>query len=245
MSDKNPLNEAAEFDEYAQDYSAGMDNPLKAKLGNSLEDFIAVKLDWLERRFSHIVQSSDSKLLDYGCGAGAFLTALGKRQYPLNKIGCDISEEMLLEAQKRWKPSFGQEAEWVVQKNAQTPFDNHCFDIVIISAVLHHIPILERNAALSEIWRVLKPGGHVVIFEHNPYNPITQYVVARTPIDAHAILLSASEARARLRECQFQNLKTDFIMFGPPKWVMSKKLEAFLPWLPLGAQYAVSAQKPL
>ncbi len=71
------------------------------------------------------------------------------------------------------------------------------FDIVTISAVLHHVPVEERQAVYAELGRVLKPGGRIYVFEHNPRNPLVRYVIARTPIDANAILLDAREVRLR------------------------------------------------
>jgi hypothetical protein len=41
---------AAEFDAHAPGYAAGMENPLKALLGDSAEQFVALKLRWLVRR---------------------------------------------------------------------------------------------------------------------------------------------------------------------------------------------------
>ena len=42
---------------------------------------------------------------------------------------------------------------------------------------------------------VLKPGGRLYVFEHNPRNPLVRYVIARTPIDENAILLDAREVQ--------------------------------------------------
>jgi len=46
-------------------------------------------------------------------------------------------------------------------------------------------------------------GGHVVVFEHNPLNPVTRFVVARTPIDPNAILLRAAEVMRGLSGAGF------------------------------------------
>jgi hypothetical protein len=85
--------------------------------------------------------------------------------------------------------------------------------------------------------------GRVVVFEHNPLDPVTRFVVACTPIDRDAILLHADEARRGLRAARFADIRTDYLMFLPPRLKHLAMLEAALGWLPLGAQYAVTARR--
>lgn len=243
MSDQKPPLDDAEFDAYADQYAAGMDNSLKAMLGESADDFIAVKLDWLRHRFPDLYGTGTQTLLDYGCGAGALLSAMVRWGWQTQMTGCDISERMLEQARQRWDVQAGPMPDFTVQQNARTPFEDNSFDVVVISAVLHHIPLDQRDAALSEIHRVLKPTGSVVVFEHNTHNPVTRYVVSRTPIDQNAILLPPRETRTRLVTCGFAPSKTDYIMFAPPRTAGLRKLDRYLGWLPLGAQYATYASK--
>ena len=113
----------------------------------------------------------------------------------------------------------------------------------MISAVLHHVPVAERPAVYTELGRVLKPGGRLYVFEHNPRNPLVRYVVARTPIDENAILLDHREVRQGLLDAACYEVKTDYLMFMPPGIAFLRGIDRMLGWLPLGAQYAVSAHK--
>ena len=63
---------------------------------------------------------------------------------------------------------------------------------------------------------MLKPGGRIYVFEHNPRNPLVRYVIARTPIDENAILLDAKEVRHGLLDTARYELETDYLMFMPP-----------------------------
>ena len=117
------------------------------------------------------------------------------------------------------------------------------FDIVTISAVLHHVPVEERHAVYRELGRVLKPGGRIYVFEHNPRNPLVRYVIARTPIDENAILLDAREVRYGLLDTARYDLDTDYLMFMPPGIAFLQGVDRTLAWLPLGAQYVVTARK--
>ena len=78
------------------------------------------------------------------------------------------------------------------------------------------MPVAERQAVYRELGRVLKPGGRLYVFEHNPRNPLVRYVIARTPIDENAILLDAREVRHGLLDTARYDLETDYLMFMPP-----------------------------
>jgi hypothetical protein len=91
---------------------------------------------------------------------------------------------------------------------------------------------------------VLKPGGRIYVFEHNPRNPLVRYVIARTPIDENAILLDAREVQEGLLGSARYELETDYLMFMPPGIKFLRSFDRALAWLPLGAQYAVAARKP-
>jgi hypothetical protein len=105
------------------------------------------------------------------------------------------------------------------------------------------VPPAERPAVYGELGRILKPGGRLHVFEHNPRNPLVRYVIARTPIDANAILLDAREVRQSLQAAGRYQLTTDYLMFMPPGLAFLAPVDRALAWLPLGAQYAVAARK--
>lgn len=229
-----------EFDQYAASYDAGMDNRLKAMMGESADAFVAVKLRWLLRRFPDLRRTDTVyRILDYGCGVGTLLRLMAESGIRASLIGCDVATGMLDEAIKRW-PEGHKVPELRPQDGARTPVTSMSIDLVVVSAVLHHVTPAERPDVYGELWRVLRPGGRVVVFEHNPINPVTRYVVARTPIDRNAILLRASEVCAALGP-HFTNIRTSYLMFLPPALQALGAIEAGIGWLPLGAQYAVTA----
>ena len=98
-----------------------------------------------------------------------------------------------------------------------------------------------RPDVYAALHRALRPEGSVVVFEHNPLNPVTRYVVAHTPIDRNAILLQAGETRNGLGGAGFSDVRTRYLMFFPPRLAPLAACEPALGWLPLGAQYAVTA----
>ena len=64
-------------------------------------------------------------------------------------------------------------------------------------------------------------------------------------LDANAILLDAGEVRRGLQASGRYALDTSYLMFMPPRLAFLAFVDRLLAWLPLGAQYAVQARKPV
>jgi ubiquinone/menaquinone biosynthesis C-methylase UbiE len=234
---------SSEFDAYATDYAGGMDNPVKSLLGESADAFVAVKLRWMLRQFPDLrTKDRNFRVLDYGCGIATLLRLMAEDGLQATLMGCDVAGNMLDEAARRWPPDL-RAPELHHQEGARTPLPDGSVDLVIISAVLHHIALDDRTAVYAELRRLLRPNGRVIVFEHNPLNPVTRYVVAHTPIDQNAILLRAGEVSAALRQMQFADVRTSYLMFLPPRLAALAALESLIKWLPLGAQYATTAKR--
>lgn len=233
----------AEFDSYAPGYAAGMENALKAMLGESAEQYVALKLRWLLRRYPSLrTAKPPMRVLDYGCGTATLLRLMVETGVTASLAGCDISEGMLAEAERRWPEHLRHAApELRTQQGARSPFADGTFDFVVISAVLHHVPPQERPQVYAELRRIARPAGRIIVFEHNPLNPVTRYVVARTPIDRDAVLLRALETERGLAAAGMTDVRTRYIMFAPPRLRALEPLEEVFGWLPLGAQYVTTA----
>ena len=96
-------------------------------------------------------------LLDLGCGTGA-LAKLVLRQVPRARLTCvDLSSEMLAVAGER----LGATAKLVAADAEHLPFCDSSFDAVWCNDSFHHYPDPERAA--FQVWRVLAPGGTLVI----------------------------------------------------------------------------------
>lgn len=239
--------ETPEFDAFAAGYAAGMENPLKRLAGADADVFIDLKawhmLGDLACRPLPATPSTP-RLLDFGCGTGAFLRALARRTFAGEMFGSDVSAGMLEEAGKTWPAGF-QVPTWALSTPGRLPFADHSFDIVTALGVLHHVMPADRPAEWREIARVLRPGGRCYIYEHNPFNPLTQWVVRHTAIDANAVLLPSSEVATGLSTAGLQLTLRHGLMYGPPKWRWAWKLERLVRWIPLGGQYVVAADKPV
>jgi len=235
----------AEFDKFARDYSGGNEDPLKRLFGENLDQFICVKAKWLwnylTKNSSQINLDSNYQLLDYGCGTGEMLKYLKLFGFPGYLHGADVSQAMLAEAERRWetasRPSFCHIDE------AKTDFADNSFSCIVATCVFHHIKPDKRDVVLREIKRILMPGGILVVFEHNPFNPMTRLIVKRAEIDKDATLLYPAEIQQRFNRLSLANCVLEYLMFFPPNIKMLNNLEKYLRWCPLGAQYAVVGRK--
>ena len=123
------------------------------------------------------------------------------------------------------------------------PFQNNSFDAAILSNVLHHILPIERRKNIVEIYRILNKNGYLFIFEHNPFNPVTRYIVKNCEFDADAHLVSQNNCIKLLKALGFQIVEARYIVFFPKALKLLRPLEEHLGFLPLGAQYFIAAQK--
>ena len=113
--------------------------------------------------FSYLDPKPGLSILDAGCGTGDLLHSLSRLVGATGRVvGCDYSEAMIVEARKRAERSEAK-VEFCVADAHQLPFPDSAFDRGMATSVLQH---LENPAqALSELVRVLKPGGWVILTE--------------------------------------------------------------------------------
>jgi SAM-dependent methyltransferase len=116
-------------------------------------------------------------VLDVGCGTGALARRLRGLGYAVT--GADPSEGMLAVMRAR-----APEVRAVQASGTELPFEPDSFDVVLSVATFHHIaePAAVRGT-LAEMTRVSRPGGRILIWDHNPRNPYWSRLMARVPQD--------------------------------------------------------------
>ncbi len=99
---------------------------------------------------------SKDRVLDAGCGIGLTTIRLAKK-HDCKATGIDISEKLIGWARKN--AGKLKNAEFMVADVRKLPFKNNTFDAVICESVLAFIP--DKKKPLSELVRVVKPGGYI------------------------------------------------------------------------------------
>ncbi len=106
--------------------------------------------------------ASVQAVLDIGFGHGKALLELGRRLRPQRLVGIDADPRSRPRAQAELQ-SHGIIAELVITNAASIDWPDESFDVVFCHQTLHHI--IAQEAALVEFFRVLKPGGVLLLAE--------------------------------------------------------------------------------
>ncbi|MFP5258638.1 MAG: class I SAM-dependent methyltransferase [Acidobacteriota bacterium] len=221
-----------DFDEYAADYEALLRQSLGAA-GGDLEFFRRRKAAAARRLLRHV---PPRRILEYGCGTGGNLPHLAAAFPGASVAGGDISEKSLEQAAAA-APSAA------LYHLGRDALPTGSFDLVFVAGVLHHVPPPARGAVMAAMAAALAPGGRLLVFEHNPANPLTRRIVARCPFDAGVSLLPPAEALALAQGAGLGHTTRRYVSFVPPALAPLAPLEILLAWLPLGGQYCLLATK--
>jgi len=223
------------FDMYAENYDEALNQGLSVT-GEDKQYFARQRILWLSNRLEKS-QSKPMRVLDYGCGTGTTTSLLLEFLHAESVIGVDSSTRSLERARKDPSPN----CEFFL--NADYPGREE-IDLVYCNGVFHHIPPSERAGELAHVMRCLRPGGLFALWENNPWNPGTRYVMSRISFDRNAVKLSPTYARALLRQSGFELIRTDFLFFFPRFLRTLRWIEPFISGLPFGGQYLVLCRRP-
>ena len=104
------------------------------------------------------------KLLDVGCGTGTFAAMLAETNLKVYPTGLDMAERMCQLARvKSQQVGLEQSMDFVTGDSEHLPFPENSFDMITCSNSFHHYP--HQDKVLQEMFRVLRPGGRVVILD--------------------------------------------------------------------------------
>lgn len=117
---------------------------------------------WRQKATSRI-DNHPGKILDLCCGTGDWTIMLAQKYPRADVFGLDFSQEMLKVAQHKVGHSETRNITLVSGNAMQLNYPDNNFDVVTIGFGLRNVP--DANTALSEIYRVLKPGGQLICLE--------------------------------------------------------------------------------
>ncbi len=229
----------AEFDKFADEYQSLHATNI-AISGEAPDYFAEYKIkDLAAEYFAHCGGSDAPAMLDFGAGIGTSIPFV-RKYLPCARLTClDVSIKSLEVGQRR----FPGQAQFMPFDGAHIPFPDATFDIAFAACVFHHIDQTEHVALLAELRRVLVPNGVAIVFEHNPYNPLTVHAVNTCPFDSNARLIPAADMRKRICAAGFKTAWIRYRIFFPRILRALRPLERWMTNVPLGAQYYALAFK--
>jgi ubiquinone/menaquinone biosynthesis C-methylase UbiE len=221
-----------EFDRHAEDYEA-MHKASIAFSGCETSYFAEYKI-----AFAASLGCEPATIVDFGAGIGNSIPYF-RRYFPRARLIClDNSSESLALAARRFPGS-----EQTMTVRDTLPVEDGSSDLTFAACVFHHIDPLVHEYWLKELHRVTRPGGIFVVFEHNPYNPLTRKAVAGCAFDQDAILIKAGTMMEALSKAGWRDIGLRYHVFFPQALAKLRMLEPALGWLPLGGQYSLTARR--
>jgi ubiquinone/menaquinone biosynthesis C-methylase UbiE len=150
------------------------------------------------------------RILDIGCGTGRLSTRLHRIHSRKTIIGCDFSAGMLERAAARSRA-----VRWVRGDAARLPFRDHVFGAIVSTEAFHWFP--DQPAALAELFRVLSPGGLLLVALVN-----TRFELSSNVVEAASRLFgepfywpTVAEMRRRVEEAGFHVVRQQRVLRFP------------------------------
>ena len=134
-------------------------------------DSFVGKLALRDRLLAQVAWTGHEEVLDVGCGRGLLLIGAAKRLSSGKAVGIDLWQSEDLTHNQADETLRNARLEGVADRVAietgdmrNMPFAEGRFDVIVSRAAIHNLyKVAEREAALKEIVRVLKPGGYALI----------------------------------------------------------------------------------
>jgi ubiquinone/menaquinone biosynthesis C-methylase UbiE len=121
-----------------------------------------------------------ARVVEIGCGTGAIARMLGRWPGVAEVVGTDPSPILLDRARMLGAGTGGAALSFEEADGRDLPFTDDSFDVAVVHRVLSHVP--EPEAVLAEAFRVLRPGGRIVVFDGD-YATITLATGEHDPLE--------------------------------------------------------------
>jgi len=161
------------------------------------------------------------RLLDVACGPGVVTAALAPNATSV--VALDATDEMLAKAKARCVKAGLGNVEFKSGDAEHLPFADEQFDGAVTRAAVHHFA--EPRHAINEMFRVLRPGGTIVIADVTSSEITAESelhnAVERLRDPSHVRMLPASVLDAAMRQAGFQALEA-------ATWDIDRELEEWL-----------------
>ena len=228
------MSEEPDFDRFRDSYASEMERAISFA-GAEHEAYTVAKVnDMLSRARTRFGDIDTLRVLDVGCGVGVTDAVLGGHFGSLH--GVDVSAPMI-ERARAANPT----ASYQTYDGTRLPYRDGEMDIAFAICVFHHVDVDARAALLAEMARVVRPGGLVLVYEHNPYNPLTRLVVSRCAFDEGVTLVRPSDAKEWCRAAGLADSSVRYLIFFPWRLRVLLRVERGIGRVPLGAQYVIAA----
>ncbi len=177
------------------------------------------------------------RVLDVGCGYG-FRTHGLLKEGARKITGMDLDRDRILGAQAHsLKKGLGG-VTFMVADSEEMGVRSRCFDLIVADEMIHHLESLPR--AFREMYRILRPGGTLVISDHNRLSLPSEFVRTLYFGQNKENVFSASQIKGLLENTGFRDIMVRHILFTLPlaglrgkMLKMNRTLESLIEQTPL------------
>jgi len=169
MTDRDDRTTHFGFRTVAEDEKAGLVHGVFTRVANRydlMNDLMSggVHRLWKDAMMDWLAPRPGQRLLDVAGGTGDIAFRFLRRAPGASATVCDLTESMLAEGRARaGAESLSDRLDWVAGDAMALPFPDAAFDVYTISFGIRNVTRIED--ALAEAWRVLKPGGRLMVLE--------------------------------------------------------------------------------
>jgi ubiquinone/menaquinone biosynthesis C-methylase UbiE len=121
---------------------------------------------WIRQQLISAIEGQPTRILDLGCGTGSTTLMLKQAFGEAIVMGIDLSPYMLVVAEKKAQ-QVGLNIQWQHGLAEDTGLEEASFDLVTASFLLHETPPRISQLILQEGFRLIKPGGQLIILDGN------------------------------------------------------------------------------
>ncbi|NND22203.1 MAG: bifunctional demethylmenaquinone methyltransferase/2-methoxy-6-polyprenyl-1,4-benzoquinol methylase UbiE [Silicimonas sp.] len=169
MTDQNEKTTHFGAREVREDEKAGLVHGVFTNVASKydvMNDVMSVGIHrlWKDAMMDWLAPRNGQRLLDVAGGTGDIALRFLKRAPEAEAVVLDMTESMLIEGRQRADATaMADRLDWTVGDAMALPFEDSSFDVYTISFGIRNVTRI--NDALSEAYRVLRPGGRLMVLE--------------------------------------------------------------------------------
>ena len=165
---------------------------------------------WIRQQLISCIQDQPKQILDLGCGTGSTTLMLKQTFLTAQVIGLDLSPYMLTMAEHKAYQA-GLPIQWRHGLAETTGFEQTSFDLVTLSMILHETPPSISQLILQESFRLLKPGGQLIVLDGNQKTLRHMDWLIALFREPYSKVYAAGNVNDWLKTAQFETVKTRYI----------------------------------